>query len=85
MIQWLFVFTLLAVESTLLLALALPLPQLIKKAIIAVMSRVWQWPPTYRICVAFFIIDLALFLDTLRSYWSLTHPHNNDDAALTST
>jgi len=83
MIQWVFVFTILVVEICILLLLILPLPVIMKRAIMHLMTTVWDMKEPRRALYGCFFVVVVLFVDTMRSIWSVTHRH--EDEALPQT
>lgn len=83
MIQWVFVFTLLVVESIALILLILPLPNAIKKVYMKFISALWNQPQIRRVLIGCLIIVTVLFIDTIRTLYSITH--KPDDVAVSQT
>jgi len=83
MIQWVFVFTLLVVEAIALLLFILPLPKALKKAYMKAISAVWNQPQIRRVLIGCLIVVTVLFIDTIRTLYSITH--KPDDVAVSQT
>jgi B-cell receptor-associated protein 31 len=83
MIQWVFVFSCLVVESIALILLILPLPSAMKKMYMKFIGAVWDQPQIRRVLIGCFIVVLVLFIDTVRTLYSITH--KPDDVAVSQT